>query len=108
MIYNGTLGESLTSLKESLISTYPVVRLILFGSAVRGEMDEESDVDVLVLTEKPLTWKERDAIYDRVFKTNLRYDTNISVLVVDLHNWEEGLISVMPIREEVQREGREL
>ena len=108
MISNGTLGEALSSLKESLIATYPVVRLVLFGSAARGEMDEESDVDVLVLTEKPLTWKERDAIYARVFKINLHYDSNISVLVVDLHNWEEGLISVMPIREEVQRQGQDL
>ena len=71
-------------------------------------MDEESDVDVLILTEKSLTWKERDAVSDETFRINLRYDTNISVLIVDLHNWESGPTSVMPIREEIQREGIEL
>lgn len=108
MIEDETLKKALAGLKERLTSAYPVARLILFGSAARGEMDVESDVDVLVLTARPLSWKERDAISDEVFKINLRHDTNISVLVVDLRNWEEGPISVMPIREEIEREGMEL
>lgn len=108
MHQDGRLEKALGELKNRLSGGYAVVRLVLFGSAARGEMGEESDVDLLVLTEKPLTGKERDAIFDEVFETNLRHDTNISVLVVDLVNWDEGPISVMPIREEVAREGIEL
>ena len=108
MIEDKTLQKALAELKERVAATYPVVFFILFGSAARGEMDEESDVDVLILTEKSLTWKERDAVSDETFRINLRYDTNISVLIVDLHNWESGPTSVMPIREEIQREGIEL
>jgi predicted nucleotidyltransferase len=107
-VHDETLKKALSELKEKLTAAYPLVRLVLFGSAARGEMDEESDVDVLVLTEESLTWKERDEISDRVFEINLRHDTNISFLAVDLHNWEEGLISVMPIREEIERERIEL
>ena len=108
MVEDKTLQKALAELKERIAATYPVVRFTLFGSAARGEMDEESDVDLLVLTEKPLMWKERDAISDETFRVNLRYDTNISVLIVDLHNWEAGPISVMPIREEIRQEGIEL
>lgn len=108
MIEDKILQKALAELKERVASSYPVVRFTLFGSAARGEMDEESDVDVLILTEKPLTWKERDAISDETFRINLRYDTNISVLIVDVHNWESGPSSVMPIREEIRREGIEL
>lgn len=108
MIENETLRTALAELKERLTTSYPIVRLILFGSAVRGEMDEESDVDVLVLTARSLSGKERDAVSDEVFAVNLRYDTNISALVVDLPNWEEGPLSVMPLRQEVDREGVEL
>ncbi len=71
-------------------------------------MGEESDVDVLVLTRRPLKSGERNALYDEVLALNLRYDTNISVLVADLHNWEAGPLSVMPIREEVEHEGQPL
>ena len=102
------LRTALSQLKTKLTADYPVVRLVLFGSAVRGEMDEESDVDVLVLTSRPLKSVERNAMYDEVFAINLRYDTNVSVLVTDLHNWEAGPLSVMPIREAVEKEGRPL
>lgn len=103
-----TLKTALAELKERLTASYPIARLILFGSAVRGEMDEESDVDVLVLTVRPLSGKEHDAVSDEVFAVNLRYDTNISALVVDLPSWEEGPLSIMPLRQEVDREGVEL
>jgi len=108
MIEAQTLQTALSQLKAKLIADYSVERLVLFGSAVRGEMDEESDVDVLVLTRHLLTSLERNAIYDEVFRINLRYDTNISVLATDLHNWESGPLSVMPIRREVEKEGQAL
>jgi len=106
MIEAHILQTALSQLKTKLTADYPVVRLVLFGSAVRGEMDEESDVDVLVLTSRPLTSVERNAIYDEVFAINLHYDTNVSVLVADLHDWEAGPLSVMPIRAAVEKEGR--
>lgn len=108
MTVNETLKTALAELKERLTANYPVARLILFGSVVRGEMDEESDVDVLVLTARPLNGKEHNAVSDEVFALNLRYDTNISALVMDLPNWEEGPLSVMPLRQELDREGIEL
>jgi uncharacterized protein len=102
------LQTALSQLKMRLTAAYPVVRLVLFGSAVRGTMDEESDVDVLVLTSRPLKGAERNALYDEVFALNLRYDTNVSVLVTDLQNWDTGPLSLMPLRAEVEREGRPL
>lgn len=108
MIESQTLEIALSELKTKLFTDYSVERLVLFGSAVRGEMDEESDVDVLVLTRHLLTSLERNTIYDEVFRINLRYDTNISVLVTDLWNWESGPLSVMSIRREVDKEGQAL
>ena len=100
-----TLSSALSQLKAKLTTDYLVVRLVLFGSAVRGEMDDESDVDVLVLTSRPLKSRERNALYDEVFAINLRYNTNLSIVVTDLHNWEAGPLSVMPIHEAVEQEG---
>ena len=100
------LHAALSQLKTSLTANYPIVRLVLFGSVVRGTMDDESDVDVLVLTSYPLTSGERNALYDEVFAINLRHDTNVSVVVTDLQNWETGPLSVMPLREEVEKEGQ--
>lgn len=108
MIESHILQTALSQLKMKLTVDYPVVRLVLFGSVARGDADDESDVDVLVLTARPLKSGEQNAIYDEVFTINLRYDTNLSVLVTDVANWEEGPLSMMPIRTTVEKEGRPL
>lgn len=100
--------RALAELKRRLTAKFSRVRLTLFGSVVRGEMDEESDIDVLVLTETSLSREEQNVIVGEVFEINLRYDTNISVLIIDARSWEEGPISVMPIHKEIEKEGIEL
>jgi predicted nucleotidyltransferase len=78
---------------------------VLFGSLARGQADEESDVDLLVVTARRLTRWERHEITNVVFEVNLRYDTNFSTLVVDAESWETGIVSVLPIRDEIRRDG---
>jgi len=41
--------ETLTRIKEILLSGLPLKKIILFGSQARGTADERSDVDILVL-----------------------------------------------------------
>ena len=38
----------MTQLKPTLVEQFGVVRLALFGSTVRNEADENSDIDVVV------------------------------------------------------------
>jgi predicted nucleotidyltransferase len=100
-----TLQKALAELKERLTAAYPVVRLVLFGSAATGRMDEESDVDVLVLTKRVLSRSELDAIIHIVFEINLKLGINLSTLVIDEGSWEEGPISALPIHDEVEEQG---
>lgn len=79
--------------------------MILYGSIVRGESNEESDIDFLVLTRRPLTRYERHQITDIVFEINLEFETNISTLVVDHNTWTTGTIAVLPIHAEIEEEG---
>lgn len=79
--------------------------MILYGSIVRGESNEESDIDFLVLTRRPLTRYERHQITDIVFEINLEFETNISTLVVDHNPWTTGTIAVLPIHAEIEEEG---
>ena len=84
---------------------YEVDKIVLYGSVARGEADEESDLDLLIVTAKPLTRTERHKITDLVFEVNLEFGTNLSTLVVDRETWESGLFSVLPIHDEINREG---
>ena len=68
-------------------------------------MDAESDMDLLIVTPSPLTRFERHEITNVVFDVNLRHDTNFSTLVVDEASWDAGIISVLPLRDEIMRDG---
>jgi predicted nucleotidyltransferase len=84
---------------------FPVERVVLFGSTARGRASEQSDIDLLVLTSKPMTRRERRQITDVLFDVQLRRDVVIDTLVVSVEEWEHGLYQVLPIRAEVERDG---
>lgn len=97
--------QALSEIKMEIEGNFEVDSLVIYGSIVRGEADKESDIDLLVLTANKLDRITRHKITDLVFEINLKYDTNFSTLVVDSHTWDSGLISVLPIRDEVVSEG---
>ena len=99
------LANAIDELKRRVRKTFPKAEFILFGSAARGELGQESDVDILVILANRPTSQDREAIVREVFEVNLRYGANISVLVVGRKDWDEGPLSVMPLKREVTREG---
>ena len=97
--------QALAEVRRRLFHNFDVEAILLYGSVARGEADEESDLDLLVLTTRPLTRTARHRITDAVFEVNLHHGTNLSTLVVDRSAWEEGPVSVLPIRTEILKDG---
>ena len=84
---------------------FPVTRVVLYGSKAKGTDDEESHIDLLVLTPRDSSWQERDTITDALFDVELAHDVVISTLVVPVHEWSAGRYTVLPIHDEVERFG---
>lgn len=97
--------RALEQLRRVLTGKFAVEAMILYGSAARGQVTEESDIDLLLLTSRPLDRIERHKITNVIFDVNLQFGTNFSSLVIDTEDWERGMASVLPIREEILREG---
>ena len=51
--------ENLIKIKETIKNIFPECRIILFGSKVRGDFDNQSDYDILVIVKQDLSIKEK-------------------------------------------------
>jgi len=97
--------KAMENFKERVKQKFDISSVIIFGSVARGEAEEDSDLDVLVVTKNQLTHRERHVIYRIVTEINWEHDTNISVTIVDQLNWEQGLYSIMLIKDEIHKDG---
>jgi uncharacterized protein len=97
--------DAIAAASEMLKRRFPVDRVVLFGSRARGEGHAESDVDLLVLTTRPLHWRERFALVDTLFKIELAYDTVLSPLIVSQEEWRRGAAAGLPLHAEIARDG---
>ena len=97
--------DAIAAAVELLRERFPVESVTLFGSKATGRDDSESDIDLLVLTTRKLTWRERDAVTDALFEVEMAHDVVISTLVLPAEEWEAGPYRVLPIRTEINRQG---
>lgn len=92
-------------IRNSVKTTAPGARLILFGSYARGEQTEESDIDLLILVDKEqLSYSEQSKITYSLFLVELQYGISISPLIYTKDSWENKHM-VTPFYENVNNEG---
>jgi uncharacterized protein len=99
------LRAALEAAREQLTARFDIDELVLYGSVARGEADDESDVDLLVILKQPADRQVEDEISRTIFHINLGHDTTLSALVVDREKWDHGMISAMPIHYEIEEDG---
>lgn len=81
-----------------------VVLVTLFGSKVRGDFDEESDLDVLVVVQNG-DWRFRDEVALAAFEPMLEHDIVITPLVIDLEHYQWLQRYQAPLYCNIQSEG---
>ncbi|MFQ6092441.1 MAG: nucleotidyltransferase domain-containing protein [bacterium] len=94
--------EAIEATVGKLKREFPVDKVVLFGSKARGDFDEHSDIDLLIITSSPLHWKDEKAIVEVLC---LEYDVIFSPLFVSNSELEGGLFGQSPIYQEILRDG---
>ena len=87
------LDEILHALRQGMTDVYGrrLLSLYLFGSYARGEADDESDIDILVVLDRvPSYGAEIDRTGALVSELSLRYGVSISRVFVSRADWLGG------------------
>ncbi len=98
-------SDAIEAAIRMLKSEFSVSKVILFGSKARGDHDEHSDIDLLVVASKLLHWKEEKAIVGALFDIGMEYNVIFSPLFTSVDEWENGIFTEFPVYQEISRDG---
>ncbi len=88
--------------KKVIQGFLPAAEVLLYGSAARGTHGQESDYDVLVLTDVSLSNKEEEEIRDAVYDLQVAWGELISTIFHSREFWDKH--PGMPFHQEVARD----
>lgn len=98
-------ANALIELVRGIKAIWPDAKFKIFGSKAKGVADEESDLDLLIMLPRDITVEIRRRIIHKVFDINLKFETNISPLIMSRKDWESAPVSLLPIHAFIEEEG---
>ncbi len=99
------LEEEIRSITAQTIDKYEPEKIILFGSSARGDLNPDSDVDLLIIKrETPLYGSERIRELSRIIKRNIPVD----FLVYRPEEFEKRVEMGDPFLKAILKEGKVL
>lgn len=84
-------------------------KLLVYGSYARGDYNDNSDVDIMILTsiKEDKIEQMEDILYDKAFDFLMKYGIQISVIVKNEEHFNYWL-GALPFYDNVSREGVEI
>jgi predicted nucleotidyltransferase len=103
---NKEIALAIQELKSSLITLFGQdVELKLFGSIARGDDRKYSDIDLLVLLPRQVDHSVEEVVFDAAYDMELKYSVVFGVIVYEKEFWNSDLAAVMPLHQNIAREG---
>jgi predicted nucleotidyltransferase len=104
-VLSQTEREALAEITHRVSERFPVDSYVIFGSRARGDHRPDSDIDLLIVTQRELTMAERLVVSRILHDINMRRGTFFCRTIVDKDRWTGGALAELPIHRAVEREG---
>lgn len=97
--------EMLKRCKKAIRQVVPDADVILYGSRARGDANEYSDYDILILVDGPASIILETKFIDRIFPLELESGAVLTLMTYSRQEWDTPLYRAMPFHENVDRDG---
>jgi predicted nucleotidyltransferase len=97
--------KALQEVKGKLLEKFPNAELILYGSKARGDYEEFSDIDLLILLDFKVPQRLKEEIRGIIYDIELEYDVVFGTIIEDRDFWQSALANAMPFHWNIDREG---
>jgi len=99
--------DALSRVTQTLRDRFGAREVILYGSAVRGQLDEESDIDLLVVLPR-IDWEIQKEIIGICFEAQLQCGRVFSATCYTTQELEDSPLRSSPLVLAARREGQHL
>ena len=97
--------ELLGRCKKAITQVVPDAEVILYGSRARGDAEEYSDYDILVVVNGQADMVLEDKIRDNMFPIELETYKVLTFFVYNKQQWNTPLYRAMPLHKNIDRDG---
>jgi predicted nucleotidyltransferase len=97
--------KALQELKQRLLERFPDLEITIYGSRARGDYEQFSDIDLLILLDLEVNTPLEDEIIGLAYDIELKYDVVFGLLIESKSFWNSPLANAMPIHWNIDREG---
>jgi uncharacterized protein len=98
-------NELLRKAKAAVKEVEPEAELYLFGSRARGDHNDDSDWDFLVLLPGKIDYDRKSRVYDSLYDIELEYLQIFNVVIYMKDYWfNDDLMRATPFNSNVSRE----
>ena len=97
-------NSAIQELKQNVLNQYGLLQMKIFGSKVRGDYDEHSDIDLLLVL-REVNWQIEKAISELCFEIGLKHDVLLSPVILSDDDINDKLIQSTPFYRVIEKEG---
>jgi predicted nucleotidyltransferase len=79
--------------------------VVLYGSQILDEINEDSDYDILIVLNRKYSWPEKKKLRDICYEVSLKYDIIIDTKIISLKELQTGPLRNHPLYKDALSQG---